>query len=87
MTLVDAGASDLPTMLQYRTHAKERSLYNTPPTFGIYMMGLVFKWIRSEGGLAGMAERNEEKAKRALRPPRPERLLPRLGASRAAVRS
>jgi phosphoserine aminotransferase len=60
--LVDAGAKDLPTMLQYRTHAKERSLYNTPPTFGIYMMGLVFKWIRSEGGLAGMAERNAEKA-------------------------
>ncbi len=61
--LVDAGAKDLPTMLQYRTHAKDRSLYNTPPTFGIYMMGLVFKWIRSEGGLAGMAERNAEKAR------------------------
>jgi phosphoserine aminotransferase len=60
--LVDAGAKDLPTMLQYRTHAKDHSLYNTPPTFGIYMMGLVFKWIRSEGGLAGMAERNGEKA-------------------------
>ena len=61
--LVEAGAKDLPTMLQYRTHAKERSLYNTPPTFGIYMMGLVFKWIRSEGGLAGMAERNADKAR------------------------
>jgi phosphoserine aminotransferase len=61
--LVDAGAKDLPTMLQYRTHAKDHSLYNTPPTFGIYMMGLVFKWIRSEGGLAGMAERNGEKAR------------------------
>ena len=60
--LVEAGAKDLPTMLQYRTHAKERSLYNTPPTFGIYMMGLVFKWIQNEGGLAGMAERNAEKA-------------------------
>ena len=60
--LVEGGAKDLPTMLQYRTHAKDRSLYNTPPTFGIYMMGLVFKWIRSEGGLAGMAERNAEKA-------------------------
>jgi len=60
--LVEAGAKDLPTMLQYRTHAKNASLYNTPPTFGIYMMGLVFNWIRSEGGLAGMAERNAEKA-------------------------
>jgi phosphoserine aminotransferase len=63
LRVVDAGAKDLPTMLQYRTHAKDRSLYNTPPTFGIYMMGLVFKWIRSEGGLAGMAGRNAEKAR------------------------
>jgi phosphoserine aminotransferase len=61
--LVDAGAKELPTMLQYRTHAKERSLYNTPPTFGIYMMGLVFKWIQEQGGLTGMAERNAEKAR------------------------
>ena len=38
-------------------------LIDFPPTFGIYMMGLVFKWIRSEGGLAGMAERNAEKAR------------------------
>lgn len=61
--LVEAGSSRIPTILQYRTHAAERSLYNTPPTFGIYMMGEVFRWIGAEGGLAGMAERNEEKAR------------------------
>ncbi|MGE5092058.1 MAG: 3-phosphoserine/phosphohydroxythreonine transaminase [Bacillota bacterium] len=61
--LVEAGSKELPTMLQYRTYVKDRSLYNTPPTFGIYMMGLIFKWIQQEGGLAGMAERNAAKAK------------------------
>jgi phosphoserine aminotransferase len=61
--LVEAGSKTVPTMLQYRTHAGESSLYNTPPTFGIYVMGEVFKWIQSEGGLAGMAEHNEAKAR------------------------
>ena len=61
--LVEAGPKDLPTMLQYRTHAGERSLYNTPPTFGIYVMGRVFKWIREFGGLPAMAEHNAEKAR------------------------
>ena len=61
--LVETGPKDLPTMLQYRTAAKERSLYNTPPTFGIYVMGRVFRWIRELGGLAAMAERNAEKAR------------------------
>ena len=60
--LVERGATDLPTMLQYRTHAKERSLYNTPPTMGIYIMGEVFKWIKDQGGLKAMESRNEEKA-------------------------
>ena len=60
--LVEAGPKTLPTMLQYRTHAAEKSLYNTPPTFGIYVMGEVFKWIQSEGGLDAMAEHNESKA-------------------------
>ena len=60
--LVEAGRTDLPVILQYRTQAKERSLYNTPPTFGIYIMGQVFKWIKAQGGLAAMAEHNEEKA-------------------------
>ncbi|HJR51715.1 MAG TPA: 3-phosphoserine/phosphohydroxythreonine transaminase [Gemmatimonadales bacterium] len=61
--LVEAGPKTLPTMLQYRTHAAEKSLYNTPPTFGIYVMGEVFKWIQSEGGLEGIAEHNESKAR------------------------
>jgi phosphoserine aminotransferase len=60
--LVERASQDLPTMLQYRTHAKERSLYNTPPTFGIYVMAEVFEWIRRNGGLAGMAARNQNKA-------------------------
>jgi phosphoserine aminotransferase len=61
--LVEAGPKDIPTMLQYRTHTKEHSLYNTPPTMGIYIVGQVFKWIRDQGGLTGMAERNKEKAR------------------------
>jgi len=61
--LVEAGPKTLPTMLQYRTHSAEKSLYNTPPTFGIYVMGEVFKWIQSQGGLAAMAEHNESKAR------------------------
>jgi phosphoserine aminotransferase len=61
--LVEAGPKSLPTMLQYRTHAGEKSLYNTPPTFGIFVVGEVFKWIETQGGLAAMAQRNEEKAR------------------------
>src|SRR4051812_8879327 len=61
--LVEAGPTTLPTMLQYRTQAAEKSLYNTPPTFGIYVMGQVFKWIKAEGGLRAMAEHNESKAR------------------------
>ncbi len=60
--LIEAAAKDVPTMLQYRTHASNESMYNTPPTFGIYVMGLVFDWIESLGGLAGMARHNEAKA-------------------------
>lgn len=60
--LVVRGASSIPVILQYRTHAKEHSLYNTPATFGIYMVGRVLKWIQAQGGLEGMARRNAEKA-------------------------
>src|SRR5215217_1648661 len=52
--LVEAGSKTLPTMLQYRTHAGESSLYNTPPTFGIFVMGEIFKWIQGQGGLSAM---------------------------------
>lgn len=53
---------NLPTMLRYGTFAKENSLYNTPPTFGIYLMGLVLDWVKEQGGLAGIARLNGEKA-------------------------
>lgn len=52
-----------PTMLQYKTHADADSLYNTPPAYGIYICGKVFKWLKKQGGLEAMKKRNEEKAK------------------------
>ena len=52
-----------PTMLKYKTHADAGSLYNTPPCYGIYMCGKVFKWLKAKGGLAAMKELNEKKAK------------------------
>ena len=52
-----------PTMLKYKTHADADSLYNTPPAYGIYICGKVFKWLKKMGGLEVMKQRNEEKAK------------------------
>lgn len=52
-----------PTMLKYKTHADAKSLYNTPPAYGIYMCGKVFQWLKDMGGLKVMKEVNEEKAK------------------------
>ena len=52
-----------PTMLTYKTHADAKSLYNTPPAYGIYICGKVFKWLKKMGGLEVMKERNEKKAK------------------------
>jgi phosphoserine aminotransferase len=51
-----------PTMLQYKTHADNDSLYNTPPAYGIYICGKVFNWIKNKGGLGAMKKINEEKA-------------------------
>ena len=53
----------MPTMLDYNTHAKERSLYNTPPVFSIYVMRLVLKWLLDQGGLEAVGQHNEAKAK------------------------
>ena len=53
----------VPTMLKYKTHADADSLFNTPPCYNIYICGLVFKWLKAQGGLAAMKEKNEEKAK------------------------
>ncbi|MBP3204298.1 MAG: 3-phosphoserine/phosphohydroxythreonine transaminase [Lachnospiraceae bacterium] len=52
-----------PTMLRYKIHADNDSLYNTPPAYGIYICGKVFKWIKKMGGLQAMKEHNEKKAK------------------------
>ncbi len=51
-----------PTMLRYKIHADNGSMYNTPPAYGIYICGKVFKWLKANGGLAAMKERNEKKA-------------------------
>lgn len=51
-----------PTMLRYKTHADEKSLYNTPPAYGIYICGKVFKWLKNRGGLEAMKEFNDKKA-------------------------
>ena len=53
---------NLPTMLDYRTHVQNNSLYNTPNTFGIYIINLVCKWLREKGGLEAMHRENETKA-------------------------
>ena len=52
-----------PTMLNYKIHADKDSLYNTPPAYGIYICGLVFKWLKKMGGLEKMKELNEKKAR------------------------
>ena len=51
-----------PTMLRYKTHADNGSMYNTPPAYGIYICGKVFKWLKAMGGLEAMKAHNEEKA-------------------------
>lgn len=53
---------NLPTYLSYHTHAEKNSLFNTPPTFSIYMLSLVLEWVKEEGGLSTIEERNERKA-------------------------
>jgi phosphoserine aminotransferase len=60
--LAERADKNLPTIFQYRTHIKERSLYHTPPTFAVYVVGLMMEWIESQGGLAGIKKRNETKA-------------------------
>lgn len=61
--LAERAEQSLPTLLQYRTHIKEKSLYHTPPTFAIYVLGLMMEWMESEGGLAVIEKRNDAKAK------------------------
>lgn len=51
-----------PTVLDYKSHADEKSMYNTPPTYTIYLANLVLRWLREQGGVAAMEQRNLEKA-------------------------
>ncbi|MGF1548388.1 MAG: 3-phosphoserine/phosphohydroxythreonine transaminase [Thiotrichales bacterium] len=60
--LIHDPAPGVATMLAYATHAKEASMYNTPPTYGWYLAGLVFQWLKDQGGLSGMAAINQRKA-------------------------
>lgn len=58
----DEVPSFTPTMLRYSIHAENGSMYNTPPTYGIYICGKVFQWLKQTGGLEAMAKKNQEKA-------------------------
>jgi phosphoserine aminotransferase len=60
--LAERADKNLPTVLQYRTHIKERSLYHTPPSFAIYVIGLVMDWFDAEGGISVIERRNAAKA-------------------------
>ncbi len=60
--ITDDVLDGTPTMLKYKTHADADSLYNTPPCYGIYICGKVFKWLKKQGGLSAMKAYNEEKA-------------------------
>jgi phosphoserine aminotransferase len=62
--LLARSSKSLHTMLNYAVHAENGSMYNTPPCFGVYLMGLVVKWALAQGGLQEMAKRNERKAAR-----------------------
>ena len=61
--LIGKAREGTPTMLDFKTHADAHSLYNTPPTYAIYIAGLVFEWLLENGGVKEMQKRNEEKAK------------------------
>ena len=61
--LTAKGRKDIPTIFQYRTAAENNSLYNTPPTFGIYLVRNVLGWLEGMGGVEGIEKRNREKAK------------------------
>jgi phosphoserine aminotransferase len=61
--LLEKANKGVPTMLRYSTHVKNNSLYNTPPSFGVYVLNLVLQWVEKTGGVAAMGERNARKAK------------------------
>jgi phosphoserine aminotransferase len=61
--LIERAAETLPTMMQYRTHAAKNSLFNTPPSFSIYICKMVLEWLKDNGGINWIEQRNVEKAK------------------------
>lgn len=61
--LIQDSEENLPSMLSYKIHSENKSLYNTPPSFSIYMVNLVLDWLESNGGLEAIEEKNNEKAK------------------------
>lgn len=61
--LLDRVPDSVPTMLRYKTHAEKGSMFNTPPCFAIYVVGEVLKWLKAQGGVMAMEQRNEEKAR------------------------
>ena len=61
--LVEQGPTDIPTMLKYKTHADRDSMFNTPPCFAIYTIGLVLKWLKAQGGIDAIEKINNKKAK------------------------
>jgi phosphoserine aminotransferase len=61
--LLEQMRDDIPVIWRYKTHAQQRSLYHTPPTFSVYMIRNVLRWLRDIGGLAEVAHRNREKAR------------------------
>lgn len=65
--LLGRCARSTPTMLDYATHARAHSSYNTPPTFAVYFMALVLRWLKRQGGVAGIEKVNIEKARRLYR--------------------
>ncbi len=60
--LIGMALPTMPSMFDYSVHVKDGSMYNTPPTYAWYIAGLVFQWIKTQGGLTAMAERNQRKA-------------------------
>jgi phosphoserine aminotransferase len=60
--LIARGSDELPTMLKYKTHAEKSSLFNTPPSFSIYICKLVLEWVKENGGVDGAEQRNRQKA-------------------------
>ena len=65
--LVERGRKDIPKIFQFRTHAENKSLYNTPPTFGIYLVRNVLAWLKGLGGLAGHREEQPQEGGAPLR--------------------